>query len=181
MSASLSTEARDGAFLEAFRELFDAELAYVVRVLRRLGVRPSDLEDVAQDVFVSVYRRFREYDRGAPARPWLFSFALRASANYRRLARHRREVHTEGEPATDATSPEDATSEARARALVLRALDRLPDEQRTVFVMHDIEGFCAPEIASEVEAPLNTVYSRLRLARAAFASAVADLRPPEEK
>ena len=55
---------------------------------------------------------------------------------------------------------------ARQRCRILReALDKLDVKKRDVFVLHDIEGYSMPEIAEIVEAPLNTLYSRLRLAR----------------
>jgi RNA polymerase sigma-70 factor (ECF subfamily) len=54
------------------------------------------------------------------------------------------------------------------------ALNQLDFDQRAVLVMHDIEGFAAPEIAETLMTPLNTVYSRLRLARAKI---TAFLRP----
>jgi RNA polymerase sigma-70 factor (ECF subfamily) len=167
------TTAQIGALRSDFHELFDAEFNYVCRVLRRLGVRPADLEDVAQDVFVSVHRRFDELDPSRGVRAWLFSFALRASANYRRLARHRREAGPPDESTRDpGPTPEDTSVQTEARARVLAALDELGFDQRVAFVMHEIEGFSAPEISSELGVPLNTVYSRLRLARSAFRQAV---------
>jgi RNA polymerase sigma-70 factor (ECF subfamily) len=64
---------------------------------------------------------------------------------------------------------------------VARALEQLPMEQRAVLVRHDIDGFAAPEIARELELPLNTVYSRLRLARAKFVDALATAEQGEER
>lgn len=164
-----------------FRELFDAEFNYVCRVLRRLGVREADMEDVAQELFVSVHRRFDELDPSRKPRSWLFSFALRASANYRRLARHRERDELSPDAPASTPDPEQQTAKDEARRQVLTALDALPYERRTVFVMHDIEGFSAPEIAEQVQVPLNTVYSRLRLARADFRNAIQALRAPEEE
>jgi RNA polymerase sigma-70 factor (ECF subfamily) len=57
-----------------------------------------------------------------------------------------------------------------------RALDELDLAQRAVFVMHDLDGVAIPEIASMLGIPLNTAYSRLRLARTAFDRAVRRLR-----
>ena len=57
-----------------------------------------------------------------------------------------------------------------------RALEHIPIERRGVFVMHDIDGIAAPEIAVALEIPLNTAYSRLRLARRDFGEAVARLK-----
>ena len=55
-----------------------------------------------------------------------------------------------------------------AKRTVLGALERLDFDKRVVLVMHDLEQLTAPEIAEELGIPLNTVYSRVRLAGAAF-------------
>ena len=154
-----------------FRAVFDAEFGYVCRALRRLGVREADLKDVAQELFVSVHARLGDYDRVRPIRPWLFSFAVRYASNYRRLARNQTpDGETKGEPRTE-DSPQ-----IEARDLVLRALNRLDFDRRAVVVMHDLEGFAAPDIAVQLGVPLNTVYSRIRLARADFREAVEGLQ-----
>lgn len=158
--------------LARFRAMFDAEFAWVCRTLRRLGVAPGDLEDVAQELFVTVHRNFTDYDPARPLKPWLFSFALRFASNYRRLAR------TRGHGGEDALARLSAVPDANAdaRDLVLRALSALEFGPRSLVVMHDLEGFDAPEIASQLGIPLNTVYSRLRTARAAFRSAITELQ-----
>ena len=154
-----------------FRRLFEAEFGYVCRSLRRLGVRAADLKDVAQELFVTVYHRLPEYDSVRPLRPWLFSFALRFAANYRRLMRNRGHVSDDVLHRNAA-----ATQDVEARDLVLRALGELDFDRRAVIVMHDLEGFAAPDIAGELGVPLNTVYSRLRLGRSEFRSAVERLQ-----
>ena len=62
--------------------------------------------------------------------------------------------------------PEQQLEMHEARVMIENALGRLDTDQRAVLVMHDIEGLSAPAIAATLSAPLNTVYSRLRLARA---------------
>ena len=62
-----------------FRKLFDAESAYVWKTLRRLGVAPSDIEDVASNVWLVVHRRLDSYDGTKPLRPWLFGIAFRVA------------------------------------------------------------------------------------------------------
>jgi RNA polymerase sigma-70 factor (ECF subfamily) len=59
-----------------------------------------------------------------------------------------------------------------AHDVVMKALDELDLDKRAVFVMHELEGLSMPEIARVVDAPINTLYSRLRLAREAFVAAV---------
>jgi RNA polymerase sigma-70 factor, ECF subfamily len=162
-----NTKARTEA---AFRSLFDAEYVYVCRALCRLGVIPGDAPDVAQELFMVVHRELPAFDSNRPVRPWLFAFAVRLASNYRRLARHR---VTDDEPMGAEAGGASAPSERHhARFLVLRALERLDDDKRTVLVLHDLEGFEAKEVAEMTGALVNTVYSRLRLAREAFRLAI---------
>jgi RNA polymerase sigma-70 factor (ECF subfamily) len=155
------------------QEVFRVEASYVWNTLRRLGVRTSDLEDVTHDVFVVVHRKWADYDRARPIRPWLFGVALRVASDYRRSARIQRERVTDELDREGVTPPTDEQIDhGRRRALVLSALDALSDEQRDVFVRHELEGAPIPEIATAIGIPLNTAYSRLRLARERFVAAV---------
>lgn len=159
----------------SFRALYEREFDYVYRTLRRLGVRAADLEDVAQEVFLRVYQRYSEAQLSAESiRPWLFSFAVRVAANYRRLVRHGYEVFDERrlDRASEGLDPEQRAMQLDRRELVLEALATLGFERRAVFVAHDIDHYSAPQIATALGIPLNTVYSRLRLARADFKGAV---------
>ncbi len=155
----------------AFRLIFEAEFGYVCRSLRRLGVLSADLQDVAQELFCSVHQRLDEYNPARPLRPWLFSFSLRFAANYRRLARNHNHV-----PENALSTHPAPVPDADARDLVLAALAALDFDRRVVLVMHDLEGFAAPEIAEQLGCNLNTVYSRIRLARKAFKDAVVRLQ-----
>jgi RNA polymerase sigma-70 factor (ECF subfamily) len=154
---------------------------YVWITLRRLGVAAADLEDVAHEVFVTVHRRLGEFDRTRAVRPWIFGIALRVASRYRRSIRRRREVHDDQlDSASDATGDE-LLARREAHRIVFDALDRLSVDQRAVFVLFELEGRTAPEIADELGLPLNTVYSRLRIARDRFTAAVCRLRDKESK
>jgi RNA polymerase sigma-70 factor, ECF subfamily len=152
---------------DELQRIFEAEYVYVCRSLRRLGVREADVPDVAQELFLLVHRELARYDRQRPLRPWLYAFVVRLAANHRKLRRHAYERGDEGLASAPAGSDDAAT-----RDLVLRALATLDDDKRTVLVLFDLEGFDAKEIAAITGAPVNTVYSRLRLAREAFRAAV---------
>lgn len=167
--------------LPDFREIFRSECSYVHHSLRRLGVHERDLEDVAHDVFLAIHRKLGEYDPERPLRPWIFAFAYRFASDYRKLARHRRERSSDDIEAVDSSdSVDDRIDAGRARRLVLEALDTLDLEKRAVFVMHEIDGIAIPAVAAALEIPVNTAYSRLRLAREAFATAVKRLRARAE-
>jgi RNA polymerase sigma-70 factor (ECF subfamily) len=160
-----------------FRRVFESEFAYVWTSLRRLGVAPRDLEDVAHDVLLCVYQSFDRYDPERPLRPWLFAFAFRFASDYRRLARHR--VERMGE-AIDAPShaalPDEVASSNEARALIARALESVPIERRAVFILFELDERKMTEIAESLEIPLHTAYSRLRVAREEFRSALERLK-----
>jgi len=161
-----------------FDALFDGEFSYVWNTLRRLGISERDLEDVTHEVFLQVYMRWSAFDPARAVRPWLFGFAYRFAADYRRLARHRLVLVgdvTEIESATPGGTDVQHDELLRAREaaeLVELGLARLEFEQRAVFVMHDIDGCAMSEVAAALSIPVNTGYSRLRLARARFAAAV---------
>jgi RNA polymerase sigma-70 factor (ECF subfamily) len=164
--------ARDPAFVDRerqFRVVYDAHVAFVWRNLRRLGVMDRDVEDKCQEVFVVAHRRWEEFvDRGHGPRAWLFQIVLRVASDARRH-RRRHPVDPDGGIAQDRQSVEapQATAVARKEALDLldRALSAIDMGRRAVLVLHEIEQMTAPEIARTLEIPLNTVYSRLRVAR----------------
>ena len=156
-----------------FRRLYDAEISYVIRSLRRLGIAQAELEDLAHDVFVVVHRRWDDFDRDRPVRPWLFGIAVRTAARALDRSWRRRELSLGPGAIEAAAAPAPSGSaDDDARALLLQALASLELEQRTVCILHDLDGQAAPEIAAALGIPLNTVYSRLRVARERLAAEV---------
>jgi len=167
---------------EAFGEVYRKHFVHVWHTLRRFGVRERDLEDVAHDTFIVAHQRLHTFDTTRSMRPWLSGIAWRLASDYRRRARYRLEVvgHAQ-EPVSGRGSPEAAAVQSQARQAVAKALEDLPEEQRVVFIMKEIDGFSVPEIAEALELPLNTLYSRLRLGRARFRQAVLRQRDDGEK
>jgi RNA polymerase sigma-70 factor (ECF subfamily) len=151
-----------------FRSVFDREFSYVWTSLRRLGVAPRDLEDVTHDVFVEVFRNLARYDATRPLRPWLFAFAFRFASDYRRLARHRVEVYEEPAGASADPPADDVIAARELRAVIMKALDSIELVRRGVFILHELEARPMAEIAEALGIPLNTAYSRLRVAREEF-------------
>lgn len=164
----------------AFRALYDTHAAFVWRNLRRLGVSERDVEDRVQEVFVVAHRRFGEFvDRGHGPRAWLFQIALRVASDARRH-RRRHPVDPDGGVAQERQSVEapQAAAVARREALDMldRALSTIDVGRRAVLVLHEIEQMTAPDIARALDLPLNTVYSRLRVARVELDAALSALR-----
>jgi RNA polymerase sigma-70 factor (ECF subfamily) len=161
------------------REVHERHADFVWRSLQRLGVRSMDLEDQLQEVFLVAHRRLDSFDGSSELRTWLFGICLRVAAAHRRRAHVRREVATpDGDTADPVSSsdPERAALEGERRAELERLLSGLELEKRAVFVMFEIEGLTAPEIANVMGTPIGTVYSRLAAARSELAKAAARLR-----
>jgi RNA polymerase sigma-70 factor, ECF subfamily len=160
-----------------FRELFREHFSYVWHTLRRLGIADRDLEDITHDVFLEVYRTRHRYDPTRPPRAWLFGFAFRTASHHRRRARQRFEVLDDpGEGADAAPTALDRVISTEALGVAHTALEALEINRRAVFLMHEVDGFSIPEVAHALAIPLNTAYSRLRLARQEFHEHVRRLR-----
>jgi RNA polymerase sigma-70 factor (ECF subfamily) len=161
-----------------FRALYDAEIGYVSRVLRRFGIEPRHLEDVVQEVFVVVYKRRADFDPARPVRPWLCGIAFRVASQWRRRPAYRNEVLQQGDERherqeqTPSSSPDAGDRRLIAHETVLRGLSALTFEQRAVVVLCDLEGHSAVEAAALLQIPTGTVYSRLHEARRLFVLAL---------
>lgn len=152
-----------------FERVYEDHFEFVWRCARRLGVGDAFVDDVVQDVFVVVHRKLPEFEGRSSLKTWLYAIARRTVSDHRRRACQRR-PHT---PISESMTAPGANAEERAArmeaaGLLHQFLDSLPDEQREVFVLAELEQMTAPEIERAVGAKLNTVYSRLRLARKAF-------------
>ena len=154
-------------------DVYRQQLDFVVRTTRHLGVPEPQVEDVVHDVFLVVHRRLSEYDGRAPLRAWLYGITRRVVLHHKRaFSRAKaREVHVPvPRPSPGA---EETIARHQAAQAVRTCLADLDDDQRMVFVLADIEGLSAPEIATAQRIKLNTVYSRLRLGRKKIERALA--------
>ncbi len=167
MSLEVASGPEPQAALMDFESVYDAEAGYVWLSLRRLGVQASDLPDLTQEVFLRAFRGWAELDHSRPVRPWLFGVALRVALDFKRLARHRKEVASS--PATlQLVDPAGRADEGlrfpQEVELFRQAIAQLEPKRKAVFILHELDGYSVPEIAESFKTPLNTVYSRLRLA-----------------
>jgi len=155
-----------------FRAIYDAHFESVWHALRRLHVAEPDLMDGTQNVFVVVHRKYAEFEGRAQLRTWLYQICRRVASDYRRSAPVRREVATDiVEVTARADTLHSAPSggeQAQRVELARTILDKLPESQREVFILYELEQLSGEEIAQQLEVPLGTVRSRLRLAREAF-------------
>jgi RNA polymerase sigma-70 factor, ECF subfamily len=151
---------------DEFAKVFAGHHDFVWRTLGYLGVARPALDDATQDVFIVVHRRLDSYDPATPVRGWLFGIARRIADKYR--VRAARGVPLRVVTDREVPRPDQELERLEAGSLVEDFLAGLSADQREVFVLAELEGLTAPEIAAALEVNLNTVYSRLRLARRAF-------------
>lgn len=160
----------------SFREIFEAELSFVYNSLRRLGIRDAELPDATQEVFATVAGILDDFDPSRPLRPWLFGIAYRVGLRYLQVAHRRREVPSEIPDAPDsAPDAEVAIERNEARDLARQALSTLEPSRRAVLILSHFEGLSVPDIASALQIPVNTAYSRLHRARQDFSEAARKL------
>jgi RNA polymerase sigma-70 factor (ECF subfamily) len=168
-------ERSEGAL--TFESIYAANATFVWRVLRGMGVPDAAVEDAVQDVFIVVHRRLGEFEGRSLVKTWLFEIAYRVACDHRKRGRRAGSLDPIDDELRDKRpGPAEMAEQNQQLALLARLFDRLDDDKRAVLVLADIEGMTAPEIAEIVSAPLNTVYTRLRRARAEIEAAIAGLR-----
>ncbi|MCC7534910.1 MAG: sigma-70 family RNA polymerase sigma factor [Deltaproteobacteria bacterium] len=161
----------------AFRDLFVRHRHDVSRIVFRVMGPSADLEDVVQEVFVHVYRSLRSFRGDAKLSTWLHRLAVNVTLMHLRRARSRPRFADVPVPEAphdlDVGSPQRHAERAERVRALYRALETLTEKKRTVFVLHDLEGLPAKEVAEIVGAPVLTVRTRLFYARREILSALA--------
>lgn len=153
---------------QVFVSLYSEHREFVRRTVERHGVPPRDADDITQEVFGIALDRIHDFDAARAARPWLFVIAIQRAANYRRLARNRREplsAIAPSEPLCESPDSESAVVACEERALVRDLIGRLSPKLRSVLILHDLEERPMDEIMAELQIPLKTAQARLKLAR----------------
>jgi RNA polymerase sigma factor (sigma-70 family) len=162
-----------GAAPTSFDRLFDEEYARVAAIARRVLGDPAAAEDVAQEVFLDLHRRFGDTP-GAQAPAWARTAAAHTALNMIRTNRRRaaREHLYAAEP--DAShDPQAVVETAEATQAVRSALARIPKRQATVLVLR-YSGLSYAEMASALGIGVNGVGTRLRRAEARLRKEIGD-------
>ncbi len=162
-------------------EVYDRHVAMVWRTLRALGVDEAALDDAVQDVFIVVHRRLADFEGRSALSTWLYGIARRVASQYRRRRRDDGDPALLDREAEPGPSPRDHAERQQAARLVMELLAELDEDKREVFVLMELEQLPAPVVAEMLAIPVNTAYSRLRLARQRFEAALARRRQREEE
>ena len=156
---------RDERDRAAFQRLFGLFAGKVQGYLRRTGIDPADAENILQDIMLAVWQKARLFEpQRASARTWIFSLARNRLIDIKRSAKreHAALERYAHETADDQVYEENMLARAAGHKS-LALLAQLPPEQARVLLMAFVEGKTHREIAVELELPIGTVKSRVRL------------------
>jgi RNA polymerase sigma-70 factor (ECF subfamily) len=151
--------------------LFAAHGATVARWVRRLGGAAIDVDDAVQEVFLIAHRRLTDFTVEARVKAWLFRTTAAVVRNHRRKRGWRRlfrRAIEEVDLPSDRPTPLEALERSQTVAATYRLLDQLPDRQRAVLVLFEVEGRSGQEIAELMGVKLATVWVWLHRARQRF-------------
>jgi RNA polymerase sigma-70 factor (ECF subfamily) len=151
-----------------FGSVFHEYSAYVLGLLRRLGVAPADVEDVAQEVFLAVHHQLTNFEARSTLKTWLCGICRNKAFDHGRTASRRRRLQAAaGSQDADALAydPQQELLLKEREILLHEALEKLSPEQREVYVLFEIEELSMKEVAASVGCELDTAYSRHRVAR----------------
>jgi RNA polymerase sigma-70 factor, ECF subfamily len=158
----------------------------VFNVAYKFVGRHDEAEDLAQDIFLKVFKSLDTFDRRANFQTWLISVSRNLCIDHYRSVRKERETidrdvdSTEVSPPSVGTPSQIAALEQRDRVELLReAMAALPATLRTAVLMRDIQECSYHEIARALKLPEGTVKSRINRGRTELARQVRKLRGQE--
>jgi RNA polymerase sigma-70 factor (ECF subfamily) len=127
-------------------------------------VGPSDAEEVAQEVFVRVFRGLASFRGDSQLSTWIYRLTVNAALSHLAKRGRRQEVGDDG--LTEVAAPPVTERDSALAARIEAALTQLPAGYRAILVLHDIEGLSHEECAAILECRIGTCKSQLHKARA---------------
>jgi RNA polymerase sigma-70 factor (ECF subfamily) len=150
----------------AFRDLFQAHVGTVHRVVRRMVGGRADVDDLVQTAFVEAFRSLPDFRGDALFSTWLTRIAVRVTM---RAARRRHppasSLDEVLEPAALTAGPERVTAARETLAVVEALLAELRPKRRAAFVLHVLEGYTMEEVGAILSASTSAVKVRVHDAR----------------
>lgn len=158
----------------AFQELYERHVDRVFRLTYRMSGEDDLARDYTQETFVRAYKGLDRFRGDASFSTWVHSIAVSTTLNgLRQVKRRRGRERALDEGVHVAVRTREPEPYLRTR--LKEAIDRLPELYRTVFLMHDLEGYTHSEIAATLEVAEGTSKARLSRARAKLRAVLGDL------
>jgi RNA polymerase sigma-70 factor (ECF subfamily) len=157
----------------ALRALWSQHAPHIDAVVRRLAGDPDLAEDIAQEVWIQIFRALPSYRGESQFGTWAHRIAVNRTLNALRRTRRLTKIETDIEEET--VSVDHGGDRAMLRSVIDSATAQLSPGARTVFLMHDVEGFTHEEIAKELGITAGGSKSQLFKARAKLRRLLAHL------
>jgi RNA polymerase sigma-70 factor (ECF subfamily) len=157
----------------AERALYDAHVDRVYRLAYRMTGDETLAQDFTQEAFIRAFNKLHTFRGDSALSTWMHTVTTTVVLNGLRKVKKFRTSETDLEKA-GGTASGTRRSEPDLRDRLRRAVDGLPDGYRTVFVMHDIEGYTHDEIAGALGVASGTSKAQLSRARAKLRAELAD-------
>ena len=168
----------------AFRALVEAYADRLHRLIGRFTRDPGEIEDLAQEVFVKVYRKLGTFQRESAFYTWLYRIAVNTATDFLSRSRRRRLrlVDTDAElEAAGAGTRGDVTVDPilaeELRRVTREVLETLPEKYRNILILREYEDLSYTDMAAVLQCSMGTVESRLFRARQRFKEALSRLHP----
>lgn len=157
----------------AEKTLYDAHVDRIYRLAYRMTGDETMAQDYTQDTFIRIFDRLADFQGRSALSTWIHSIAVSVVLSGLRKVKRLKQRETELSDAAMNTA-RAKTTDVALKIRLHRAIDSLADEQRLVFVMHDVEGYKHEEIAAILDVPVGTTKSRLSRARQELRSELTD-------
>lgn len=167
--------------LPNFATIYDSHFALVWRLAASSRVPKSHLDDVVQETFLVIHRKLPTFEGRSSLRTWIAAITRNTAKEFLRRKRHHL-LGSEVDPDSSAStslSPAEQLEAAAAAQLLDKFLDEMPEEQRDVFVLAEIEQMTANEIGAVLDVNPNTVRTRLSAARKSVQASLSRHRAAE--
>jgi RNA polymerase sigma-70 factor (ECF subfamily) len=176
--------------VKAFEMLVHRYQQKVAGVISKLVKDSHEIQDVAQEVFIKVYKALPKFRGDSAFYTWIYRIAINTAKNYL-VARGRRiqnsniepieaESYSGGFEQQNFDTPEAEYERQEVERVVHKAVSELPEDLKSAIILREVDGLSYEEIAEEMNCPIGTVRSRIFRARDAIDAALKPVLAKEQ-
>ncbi len=169
----------------AFRGLVEAYQSRIYNIIYGMVHNRDDAQELAQDTFIKAYKKLDTFKLGTKFYTWLCRIAVNTTIDFLRKHKNKQTLSFEegigvqdGASVSDLhyeSNPEKAAMQAETKQKIINAVDSLPEDQKQILILKEIDGLSYKEIAEVLNIPQGTVMSRLYYARKRLQEILVDL------
>lgn len=165
--------------VEAFESLVEAYQKKVYNIALRMVGNPDDAEEIAQEVFIRIFKSLKNFKGQAQFYTWIYRITSNVCLDELRKRKNKRVIYLDQEIANrdnelgrqigdESFAPDIFAEQNQLKKMINDALQQLPEKHRIILIMRDICGMSYEDIAKALESPIGTVKSRISRARQAL-------------